>query len=284
MEASVPEWLYPQFDNQITIPIFAHHTVDEATAVALILPALGVKARYYRHLAAGLAANNIAAYVLEQRGHGESPYRAKRGAKFGYNALLDVDINIAIESVRKRHPELPFYLGGHSLGGHMSSIIAGERPDEIDGVFHLACGFPYVRFFPGKQGAQVRFLAHLIPVLAALLGYYPGEKLGFGGREYRQLMMDWRRWALKGEYDFDGRVGLEAKMAAYRGRALSINFDKDYFVSEQALAFSRSRLKSARMTQVTLGEAEQGKFLGHFDWAKEPSGAVQALAQWITEG
>jgi len=281
MECTVGTWHKVNTLDNIIVPVQEFIPENKPTAVFLMLPALGVKARFYMRLAEGLAAGGIATYLLEQRGHGESPYRARRGADFGYADFLDVDIPAAMNFVKQQQPGLPLYLGGHSLGGHLASITAGRRSDEVAGIAHMACGFPYSGFYEGRQRKQIRFLARLIPLFCLLFGYYPGEKLGFGGREYKSLMMDWRCWALQGSYDFAGNVGLEEAIAAFNGRALSIAFDKDDFISEKALEYARTRLAGALLKTVTLTETQQGRYLGHFNWAKAPTGAVQALLDWL---
>lgn len=263
------------------VPIQCNMARSKAKAHLLFLPALGVKARFYRHLAAALADEGISIYLFEQRGHGESPYRAGRGQKFGYREYLNVDLPAAIDFVLEQSGDLPFFIGGHSLGGHMASIIAGRMGEQVNGLLHLACGFPYAGFYPGKVGAGVRIIAQLVPVITALLGYFPGEKLGFGGREYRQLMMDWRCWALKGGYDFPSVSGVEDVIASYTGPALSIGFEKDTYISDDALAYSRSCLSGAQLEEIMLGREEQGTYLGHFEWAKAPAGVVSKIVSWM---
>jgi predicted alpha/beta hydrolase len=161
--------------------------------------------------------------------------------------------------------------------------MAGQETGVFSGLIHLACGFPYAGFYPGRAGFGVRFLAHIIPILTSLFGFYPGERVGFGGREYKRLMLDWRCWALKGGYDFPGRIGLEDAIAKYKGPYLSVAFDGDHFISELALDYSRSRLTGASHTHVCLTKEEQGNHLGHFDWAKEPIGVVRLVTAWIKD-
>lgn len=275
------DWYKIEAEDGTLVPLQFFPSVQKAKATLILLPALGVKARFYRHLAAALSAAGIATFLFEQRGHGESPYRPGRGQEFGYKEYLDVDLPAAIAFARSTAGDQPIYLAGHSLGGHMASIIAGRMGSELGGLIHLACGFPYAGFYPGKVGFGVRVLAWLVPGLTALLGYYPGEKMGFGGREYRQLMMDWRQWALKGGYDFPGVSGLESAIASYEGPALSIAMEKDSYISSSALAYSRKCLSGASLETTLLGEKEQGTHLGHFDWAKSPEGVVNEIVAWI---
>jgi len=273
---------WTKIDNAkgVAVPLCVFMPEGDAKACILLLPALGVQARFYRRLAEGLAGAGIGVCLLEQRGHGESPFRAGRGQSFGLQAFLDDDIPPAIEHARRLFPGSPFFLGGHSLGGHLSSITAGRR-DDVTGVIHLACGFPYRGLFPKGQARQIKWLCRLLPTLTALVGYFPGERLGFGGREYRQLMLDWRDWAMGGSYDGPATPGAMDAIASYQGRVLSLAFERDRLAPDKAVEFSRGCFKSADLAARKLTDAEQGKHLGHFDWARKPDGVVREIVSWI---
>jgi predicted alpha/beta hydrolase len=277
------DWHKLEAEDGTVVPVQVYHAEGKARATFLMLPALGIAAKFYRRLAEGLAAADIDVILFEQRGHGESPYRAARGQRFGYTDFLETDIRTALDFARGLAGDRPLYMGGHSLGGHLSSITAGRDGEDIKGVIHLACGFPYTRLYSRKAASKISTLCLLIPVMTFLFGYFPGNRLGFGGREYARLMRDWRDWALHGTYDYGHVTGVEDEIAAYRGRVLSIAFEKDFFASDLAVEYSHSRFRSADVTTMKLGEAEQGEYLGHFDWARKPDGAVAAIADWIDQ-
>ena len=275
------DWQHIKTTDGTVVPLQTYPATGEKRATFLMLPALGIAARFYRRLAKGLADNGIETILFEQRGHGESPYRAKRGDVFGYDAFLNNDIPAALDWVQARAGNKPVYLGGHSLGGHFSSILAGRRPGEFAGVVHLACGFPHHRLYEGASIKKIKTLCAILPVVTKLWGYFPGNRFGFGGREYRQVMLDWRDWALKGSYDYGAHSGIEAEIASYTGRVLSLSFEGDFFASDAAIIYSHSRLANAQVTAKKLGPLEQGKHLGHFDWARNPVGVVAELAAWM---
>lgn len=95
------------------------------------------------------------------------------------------------------------------------------------------------------------------------------------------MMRDWREWALTGRFDFNGRKGVAEAVSQFTGPVISISLDKDDFSSPRAEVRALSPFTRATVGQVTLGAAEQGDYLGHFVWARQPAGVVNSLAQWV---
>lgn len=278
------EWTFITSPSGIQVPLLPMVPEGKPKAVLLMLPALGIRAGFYRKLATGLTQQGIAVTLLEQRGHGESPYRPGRAHAFSLKDYLYEDIQAATDWCETEFEDVDLYIGGHSLGGHMASIAAGAFPSKYAGVLHLACGFPYYGDYKSPASGFIKLVAALAPPLGLLLGYYPGAWFKFGGREHRGLMMDWRHWALKGKYAVPGIEKADADVAAYRGRAISITFDKDGMASAASVDRSCRALASSDLTSLQLGEAEQGEYLGHVEWGKRPDGVVRALSDWFTAG
>jgi len=123
-----------------------------------------------------------------------------------------------------------------------------------------------------------------IPLLTRLVGYFPGNRLGFGGKEYRGLMMDWRLWAKNGRYENPLFPGSEAAMKTYSKRVMSLGFEYDTLAPDAAINRSLGMFETADVTRLKLGAAEQGDYLGHINWGKNPKGVVLALTDWFNAG
>ena len=257
-------------------------TADQPRVALLLLPALGIQARLYSKLAEGLSALGCSVCLMEQRGHGRSALRPGYGVTYCLDDILDQDMPAAMAWLAAQVPELPLLLGGHSLGGHLSTIYAGQHAQQLAGVVHLACAFPYHAAYGPQQARRVKALCRLMPLFAIFPGYFPGEKMGFGGRESVALMRQWCEWARTGQFDFGGRRDLARHVAGFEGPVLSIAFDQDSFASDAAIELALSPFTSARITRQQLGAAEQGAYLGHVAWAKEPVGVVQVLGDWLS--
>ncbi len=253
----------------------------------LFLPALGIQCRMYDPMARALSAAGCSVLLMEQRGHGRSTLRASRKVNWGYDHYLKYDIPAALEWIDTQ-PERsgrPLIMGGHSLGGHLSSIYSGQFPQQLQGVLHVACGSPYHQDFDSSSSRLIRLLCRLIPVFQIFPGYFPGTRLGFAGRESLQLMRDWRDWAQGGSLDYGSYRGLpgglQAAIADFSGALLAVSMDGDELSSKAAEQRAIAGFTSARISQVRLGHDAEGERLGHFGWARPPDAVVQAILQWL---
>lgn len=251
----------------------------------LFLPALGIQCRMYNAMAEALAAAGCSVCLMEQRGHGRSPLRASRSVNWGCDEYLQHDIPAALQWVEAQ-PETqggPRVLGGHSLGGHLSSIFAGQHPQRMQGILHIACGSPYYADYGAARSRLIRFLCHLVSATRIFPGYLPGETLGFAGRESLQLMRDWRYWALNGTLDYGPHHGLQAAIAEFTGALLAISMADDELSTERAEKRAIAGFTAARHTEVRLGPSEPGQRLGHFGWTKPPDAVVAEVLKWLQE-
>jgi acylglycerol lipase len=91
----------------------------------------------YQHLAAGLSNKyDTAVYLVDLRGHGYSG-----GPRGDAPSVLQVwdDLKLLITIVRKKHPGIPVYLGGHSSGcGLILNYLTWDKKTEIDGYFFIS--------------------------------------------------------------------------------------------------------------------------------------------------
>jgi len=256
----------------------------DPVARLLVLPALGVRARLYRDLAALLAAGGIDAAVMEQRGHGRSALRPSRHCDYGFREWLQADIPAALDCLRSRQPAVPVFIAGHSLGGHLALMARSLYPEQVDGVVLLTTATPYYGCFHGRARMLVRSLIAGIPVTTALLGYYPGQRIGFGGREARRLMADWLVMARSNRYSASGMAqDLEQKVRSDGCPVMSIYCDRDEFAPLQAIEGVTGRLSNHRIDWFRITSEELGTRADHVSWAKQPGIAADAIAGWIRE-
>jgi predicted alpha/beta hydrolase len=276
-----PRELAIAFDDGATVaarrydPPAAH----ESRATLLCLPALGVQAAYYEPLAQAFAAAGLATVTVDQRGNGRSSVRAGRGADFDY-ARLVADAAQVVRAVRAQG-NAPLYGFGHSLGGHVAALLAGREPAAFDGLVLCACGTPYARCFPLPTGLFVYALSLAAGSLGPLVGHFPGERLGFGGREAASLMREWGRLARGGRFEVGG-FDAEATLAEVRLATLTISLAHDHMAPRTAVEHLAGKLRAARRTHIHLDETQaERRSLDHFRWAKSPAAVVATVQDWL---
>lgn len=250
----------------------------DAPAV-LVVPALGTPAGVYRRLADALVAQGLQAAVLELRGVGRSPVRARRGVDWGYADLVDGEIAHAIDTLRARCPDSALYALGHSLGGHALLLHQARRPDQaLAGVALVASGTPWWRNYRGGFRWMVRGLGFAADRASRWLGYYPGDWLRFGGRQGAKLMREWAQLVGHGRFAQIWPDGpWRDALAALRTPLLGIAMPGDAYTPFESLR---------HLLQI-VGRADAAEMLevdgqpGHFGWLKEPATLVGRVAGWV---
>jgi alpha-beta hydrolase superfamily lysophospholipase len=120
----------------------------------------------YRRLAEALTARGYAIYADDHRGHGQTcPSRESLGHfadADGWNKLVD-DQTVITEEIQGRHPNLPVFLLGHSMGSYIARAVAIRHGARYRGL--LLSGTSYDP--PG--------LVKLLRVVASLEGLRLGK-------------------------------------------------------------------------------------------------------------
>lgn len=248
-----------------------------ARAIFVICPAMGVSASYYDRFAEALSAQGINVAVTELRGQGTSSWRASRDVDWGYARMVEQDWPALTAVVRAQWPDLPLYFLGHSQGGQLALLFLAHRPQGVAGVLTIACGSTYFRGWPFPQSLKILAQTQAVRIPAAALGFFPGEKMGFGGRQARSEMADWANAAVNGRYDLiDAGLDYEQALKTVETPAWLFSLEGDEFAPSGAAAFLASKLPQAR--HVHLGAADLPEAArDHFRWSRHPDAVIPYL-------
>lgn len=265
-----------------TVDLLVYRPAGDTAAALLWVPAMGVGARHYEALAAALAAQGIAVAVHEWRGIGSSDRRASRTSSWGYRELLDDDLPASLDRLRQLVPGVPLFVGGHSLGGQLATLLAAIATPPIAGVALVASGAPYWRRF--KPWVGLAYIA--APLLAHIVGRLPGRRIGFGGNEARGVIADWSRSGRSGRYAARGLdIDLEAALRRQRAPILAQRLRDDWLGPEASLAFLLDKMPEAPRTIAVVTAADLGGTpADHFAWMKTPGAVARRIAEWILRG
>lgn len=251
-----------------------HPAADPAAPVFLVVPAMGMRASFYTPLLEALRGAGVSAAVVELRGHTAAPAPPPgRGHDFGYAELVG-DVAAAVDALGGALPSAPVLPLGHSLGGHLVSAFAARHPERVAGLALVASGSLHWRVW--GPGHLLRTQA--VVAAARVLGHFPGDRVGFAGREARTQMADWGRFARTGRLAFGRpRVDHTAALAELRLPVLGLTLDGDRLApaaSADALLalFGRARVTREHRTV----DARRP----HFGWVREPGVVTPLLAGW----
>lgn len=176
----------------------------------------------YARLAAYLNAEGFAVYANDHRGHGKS---VQQGQALGHMADHDSwnktvdDLNLLNIEIRKRHPNTPIILLGHSMGSFLTQSYLRKYGDNIAAAALCATNGP-----PGVLGKIAQLIIRI-------------EKLRLGGKGHSALIaamtfkafnksfkpnrteFDWlsRDDAEVDKYVADTLCGFECSVASWQG-------------------------------------------------------------------
>ena len=74
---------------------------------------------------------NIVLYRYDARGYGDS--EGKRGYVKSFFEMVE-DLKIVVDLAKKENPNLPIFIIGHSMGGHVSALFGTKYSNEVNGI------------------------------------------------------------------------------------------------------------------------------------------------------
>ena len=118
------------------LPLSVWKPAGDARAVVLALHGMNDYRHAFADVGVSLAASGIATYAYDQRGFGETEWRGIwAGAE---RMVLDMETTAAL--IRDRHPGVPLYLMGESMGGAvlLASLGHNPGPQDVSGMVLVA--------------------------------------------------------------------------------------------------------------------------------------------------
>ena len=160
------------------LPLKRWLPAGEPKAVILALHGFNDYSNAFAAPAESWAKSGIATYAYDQRGFGAA---TNRGLWPGTETLVE-DADTAARLVAARHPGVPLFVMGESMGGAV--ILAAVADGRLSGADGVILSAPAVRggetIGPISRGA-LWLAAHLVPWLAerppSNLGYHPSDNI-----------------------------------------------------------------------------------------------------------
>jgi acylglycerol lipase len=129
-------------------------------AVIIAVHGMNDHSRAFRGPGRAWRLRGLATYAYDQRGFGGAPHRGKWA---GSQALVG-DLNVFTELVKARHPGVPLFLLGSSMGGGVVLASLGEkRAPEVEGAILLAPAVWAREIMPTGNRIALWIAAHTAP-------------------------------------------------------------------------------------------------------------------------
>ena len=255
---------------------------DLKAPVIVLFPAMGVRARFYHPFAQALFAQGFSVAVADLRGQGDSSPRPGRSTDFGYREMIVHDYAAIIGRVRELLPDAPIFMLGHSLGGQLSLLFASQYSQELSGIALVASGSVYYRAYGPALGLRNLMATQAVGVIATVLGYWPGHRLGFGGLQPRRMMLDWAQQARSGRYRLQGaEIDYEAALAKLELPVFAIHVEDDLMAPIAAVQHLVGKAPNARVTHWRQSRlTASGHAVDHFSWVRHGEDIAAQVASW----
>ena len=147
---------------------------SDAKGVIQLVHGMAEHIARYDEFARFLAANGFVVCGNDHLGHGKSiDDRYQIGYMGDYNGdkrLVD-DMHILTKIMKKRNPDIPYFLFGHSMGSFCSRIYAVHFGYELDGVILCGCHPGDCHYVTGNYYTRRR-----MALLFSMLNYMGIEK------------------------------------------------------------------------------------------------------------
>lgn len=252
------------------------------SAPIVLAPALGVAAAYYDPFAAQLADKGCDVFVAEHRGTGSSKVDPRRN-DWGYLTMLEQDYAAVVTAVRQRRPDRKPVLVGHSLGGQLGALYESANPGTFESLVLLASCSVHFRGWPDREQPRIFLSTQAVGLIGRALGYFPGDKLGFGGLQPTSVMRDWSRQARTGVYAPKGaKLDYESALAEIALPVLALSVVGDGLAPEGAVERLLAKMPRAlhRHEPTAPDFPVKSKNDPHFKWARGSEVLTSRIARF----
>jgi len=259
--------------------------IEQSQTIVLIIPAMGAPARLYTQLYNGMIQAGTSAAIMNLRGGGRLEKKLlTKNNNFGYTELLE-DIDTVFEFFAGRYPSKDIVILGHSLGGQLGCLYNCHKNPRLKATIVVAGGNVGYHSWTGTERIKTCFVTQFFGLLSMILGWFPGKKIGFGGNQPKNIMIDWSRNARTGRYVLTNqKMDYEKQSQKVLSLFLGIVIDTDFFAPYASTISLLDKFPQSNTKVVTL-KTEAFKTISpdHFRWLKEPGPVIDTFVSWACE-
>lgn len=258
--------------------------------VVIIAPATSVKAEYYHRFAGFLFENGSDVVTFDYRGIGASRPPDMRAVEASYVDWGRRDLEAVLRYVAEHYPGQPIDVVAHSIGGFAVGLAPSSHL--VRRVLTVGAQFAYWKDYAPHKRLQMVLRWHLfMPIVARLVGYFPGRRLGWIEDTPLGIVRQWstfhRNFEKKPWKSRPSDPSIPKLFELFRGDTLAISIADDEWGTRPAILRLLTMYKSARKYHLHLDPADIGESeIGHFAYFNRKfADSLWPLAQqWINTG
>ncbi|AOE50998.1 alpha/beta hydrolase family protein [Kangiella sediminilitoris] len=245
--------------------------------------AFGVPYQYYKHIAAFLADNGISVLTFDYRGISHSQKGNMPPGEILMEHWGQLDLEAALQFVKKSYEPDGFYYLGHSAGGQIAGLA--KTSIEFDKIVIAASGVGSWRLWPGWQKYGLAAIWYVIfpLVLALQSGAYFSSKLLGPIPVPKSAVKQWLRWARSEEYLFTPKHGLDTSIySKIKSKVLGLTISDDWYAPQEARDGLLKHYENCHIETQFITPADIGrKTIGHFGLFKKKQEIEKGIWQPI---
>ena len=162
-------------------------------------------------------------------------------------------------------------------------LYASLFPDKVEGLVLVASCSVYYRGWGFPVSGGIWLGTQSACILAALLGYFPGRQLGFGGTAARTVIRDWARNARTGAYRLvNSPHDFETLLKRLQRPVMAVSIAGDGFAPPRAMDNLCRKFPDAPLTRWHVPPddlALEGR--DHFGWVRHSGPIVARIGPWV---
>lgn len=243
----------------------------QSQGFVVLCPALGVRKEYYVPFALHLQSCGYSTVLFDYTGIGASVLEYNVGALDWAEGDAAAVIRFTLDQAAQLR--LPVHGIGHSFGGCCFGLSG--YADELTSLTFVAsqtgffCDYP----FPFRLRLILYFYI-LIPVVVALVGYFPSRLFRIGEDLPPGVATEWARWCRSPNYLADHLSPVQrARYDGFKGTLLSLYFDDDPYANDRTVTKMAELYGSAtsRSIRRVSPDPTQLPHIGHFGFFRRRS-------------
>ncbi len=261
---------------------------ENRLGTVIINPATCVLARYYHRYARFLASHGFDVITYDYRGIGLSRPERLRECDYRWRDWGERDFEAVLRFAGNRGGGCHLIVVGHSIGGFLPGLA--QSAYRIDRMLTVGAQYAWWGDYALRRRLPLVLKWHIaMPLLTAILGYFPGRKLGWLEDLPSGVANEWsfRGPRFERSHSRSERQHLLARMASMTAPTLAVAISDDELGTPAAIGRTLDYYVSAERTSVLLQPSDYDcDAIGHFGLFHDShvNGFWLDTLMWLREG